>query len=63
MNFFYSITLWQIIDKFSVNHLWLAQIFEGLGFLIMDIIKNSISLDRALRIVLYIFFVNNSMYL
>jgi hypothetical protein len=55
MNFFYNVFLWQIIDNFSVNHLWLAQMFEGLGFLILDIITNSITLDRSLRIVLYIF--------
>ena len=55
INFFYSITLWQIIEKFSSNHLWLAQIFEGLGLLIVYIIRDSISLDRFLRIILYIF--------
>ena len=55
INFFYSITLWQIIEKFSPNHLWLAQIFEGLGLLIVYIIRDSISLDRSLRIILYIF--------
>ena len=33
----------------------MAQIFEGLGFLILDLIKDSISLDRSLRIILYIF--------
>ena len=55
INFFYNIILWQIIDKFSLNHFWLAQIFEGLGLLIVDIIRDSISLDRSLRLILYIF--------
>ena len=33
----------------------MAQIFEGLGLLIVDIIRDSISLDRSLRLILYIF--------
>ena len=33
----------------------MAQIFEGLGLLIVYIIRDSISLDRSLRIILYIF--------
>ena len=32
----------------------MAQIFEGLGLLIVYIIRDSISLDRSLRIILYI---------
>jgi len=30
LSFFYNVLLWQIIDNFSPNHFWLAQIFEGL---------------------------------
>ena len=52
--FFYNVFLWQIIDKFSPNHFWLAQIFEGLGLLIVSLIKDSVSLDSYLRLAMYI---------
>ena len=52
--FFHNIFIWQIIDKFTPNHFWLAQVFESLGVLIITLIQDSISLDICLRIIMFI---------
>ena len=53
--FFYNIFCWQIIDKFSPNHFWLAQVFEGFGLLIVSLIKEGyFNLDSGLRLIMYL---------
>ena len=53
--FFYNIFCWQIIDKFSPNHFWLAQVFEGFGLLIVSLIKGGyFNLDSGLRLIMYL---------
>ena len=54
ISFFYNILCWQIIDVFSPNHFCVAQVFEGFGLLIMNLIGNSLSYDSYLRIFMYI---------
>lgn len=56
-NFFYNIFIWIIVDKFSPNHLAMANIFESFGYFLAQLIfENDINIwNLIITIIAFIF--------
>ena len=57
ISFFYNILIFQIIDKFSPNHLVIAQTFENFGYFIIDLIEDSSDDDPFIISVEFILYI------
>ena len=57
ISFFYNILIFQIIDKFSPNHLVIAQTFENFGYFIIDLLEDSSDDDPFIISVEFILYI------